>query len=251
VLSVPIPGHANVIETKTFKNNVPGGNAATDLKITSNRHPFAARSDKFEFDTITGNDIAFRSGSVAQGASTTVTISYAGNDKVVKSSASFSFAMGPDVPITSPIVGEFGGQVPIGTGFNGLIELSNDSGSPLFFTNFHAAVNVPAGFFNDIESAAALAVLTDNNLFISQGTPVSLPSAFSLAAGEIRDFNLGPMSGTDFIASFWDVGFSPTLTDTTFGFAVQGVIPEPSTFLLLASGLLALVRQLWKRGASL
>ena len=76
LVSTPILVHANVVETKTFKNSVPGGAAATDLKITSNRHPFAARSDKFDFGDVDGNDIKFRGGSIAQGASTTVTISH-------------------------------------------------------------------------------------------------------------------------------------------------------------------------------
>ena len=61
------PGACHVVETKTFKNSVPGGNAATDIKITSNRHPFAARSDKFDFGDIDGNDITIRGGSLAQG----------------------------------------------------------------------------------------------------------------------------------------------------------------------------------------
>jgi type 1 fimbria pilin len=93
LLSAPILVHANVVETKTFKNSVPGGNAATDIKITSNRHPFAARSDKFDFGNIDGNDITIRGGSLAQGASTIVTISYAGSDKVVKEKASLRAPM--------------------------------------------------------------------------------------------------------------------------------------------------------------
>jgi hypothetical protein len=67
LLSAPILVQANIVETKTFKNNVPGGTAGTDLKITSNRHPFAARSDKFDFGDVDGNDIKFRGGSIAQG----------------------------------------------------------------------------------------------------------------------------------------------------------------------------------------
>ena len=255
LVSTPILVHANVVETKTFKNSVPGGAAATDLKITSNRHPFAARSDKFDFGDVDGNDIKFRGGSIAQGASTTVTISYAGTDKVVKKSASFSFPTGPDVPITtSPIVGELGGQIPVGTGFHGFLQLTNEGDSPLFFTNFRAAVDVPAAFFSDISSTAALALLTDNNLFISQGTLVPVPASFSLAAGEGRGFDLGPMSGTGYISSFFDVFVSLTLPDTTtFGVAVQGpVVPEPSAFLLLASGLavLAVVRCKKRRRSS-
>jgi len=238
LLSAPILVHANVVETKTFKNSVPGGNAATDIKITSNRHPFAARSDKFDFGNIDGNDITIRGGSLAQGASTTVTISYAGNDKVVKEKASFSFPTGPDVPITSPVVGEFGGQIPVGSGFTGFLELTNEGNSLLLFTNFRVAVDVPAGFFSDIGSDAALALLTANNLFISQGTPVPVPTSFALAAGEGRRFDLGPVTGTGYISSFFDVFFDLPLPEiTTFGVAVQGVVPEPETYAMLLAGL--------------
>jgi len=238
LLSAPILTHANVVETKTFKNSVPGGNAATDIKITSNRHPFAARSDKFDFGNIDGNDITIRGGSLAQGASTTVTISYAGNDKVVKEKASFSFPTGPDVPITSPVVGEFGGQIPVGSGFTGFLELTNEGNSLLLFTNFRVAVDVPAGFFSDIGSDAALALLTANNLFISQGTPVPVPTSFALAAGEGRRFDLGPVTGTGYISSFFDVFFDLPLPEiTTFGVAVQGVVPEPETYAMLLAGL--------------
>jgi PEP-CTERM motif len=239
LLSAPILVHAaNVVETKTFKNSVPGGNAATDIKITSNRHPFAARSDKFDFGNIDGNDITIRGGSLAQGASTTVTISYAGNDKVVKEKASFSFPTGPDVPITTPVVGEFGGQIPAGSGFTGFLELTNEGNSPLLFTNFRVAVDVPSIFFSDISSDAALALLTDNNLFIIQGTPVLVPTSFALAAGEGRRFDLGPVTETGYISSFFDVFFDLPLPEiTTFGVAVQGVVPETETYAMLLAGL--------------
>ena len=242
LFSAPILVQADIVETKTFKNNVQGGNPATDIKITSNRPPLKARSDRFNVGTINGNNITFTGGSLPQGASTTVTITYAGSQKVVKESASFSFANGPDVPITTPVVGEFGGQIPVGSGFVGFLELTNEGNSALFFSNFVAAVNVPAAFFSDIGSDAALDLLTANNLFISQGTPVPVPSDFSLAAGEGRRFDLGPMTGTNYISSFFDVFFELTPSDTTrFGIAVQGVVPEPSALLLLASGLALLV----------
>ena len=63
----------------------------------------------------------------------------------------------------------------MGGGFTGFLELTNEGNSPLLFTNFRVAVDVPAGFFSDISSDAALSLLTDNNLFISQGTPVPVP----------------------------------------------------------------------------
>jgi hypothetical protein len=248
VLSIPIVVDATIIETKTFKNTAPGGNAATDLKLTLNRRPDAAKSDKFTNASFpASNAVTFTGGSLGQGGSTTVTITFGGNDRVEKNAASFSFANGPDVPITSPIVGELGGQIPVGGGLHGFLQLTNDSGTPLFFSNFQASVNVPGGLFSDVTSDTALQTFTDNNLFINQGTPVSLPSTFSLAAGEIRDFDLGPILETNFFASFFDVGFSLGIPDTTFGIAAQGVIPEPSTFLLLASGLVGLARQLWRR----
>lgn len=254
LLSAPILVQADIVETKTFKNNVPGGNAATDIKITSNRHPFNAVSDKFDIKDINGNDTQLRGGTLAQGASTTVTLTYDGNAKVVKEKASFSFLGSPDVPITtSPVVGEFGGQLQVGGGFTGFLELTNEGGSPLVFTNFVAAVNVPAAFFSDLGSEDALTLLTANNLFISQGTPVPVPSSFSLAAGEGRRFDLGPVTSTGYISSFFDVFFELTPLDTTtFGVAVQGVVPEPSAFLLLASGLsvLAVARYRTKRRSS-
>jgi hypothetical protein len=250
LFNAPILVHADIVEIKTFKNNVQGGAAATDIKITSNRHPFKAISDRFDISEINGNDIQLRGGSLAQGASTTVTITYDGNAKVVKESASFSFLGSPDVPITTPMVGEFGGQIPVNGGFTGFLELTNEGDSTLVFSNFVAAVNVPAVFFSDLDSDAALALLTANNLFISQGTPVPVPSDFSLAAGEGRRFDLGPMTGTNYISSFFDVFFELTPSDTTrFGVAVQGIVPEPSALLLLASGLslLALAKCRTKR----
>ena len=125
-----------------------------------------------------------------------------------------------------------------GTGLEGEAIVTNDTGATEYFANFLLSYNIPAADF--VDTGEGLQSLTDNNLYISSGVPVSA-SLTSLAAGAsaVFMFGLDWVDALDYIAFSFDAYSSPSLSPTDYlgslGYA-SNAVPEPSTWTLLVLG---------------
>lgn len=100
----------------------------------------------------------------------------------------------------------------------------------------------PQLFFYDVPGLD----LAGNDLYITEGTPVPFPAAFSLVPGEVIRFNLGPVTADGFLVTNFNVDFSSIPTDALIGIGHVSV-PEPATLSLLALGGLILAKRRARR----
>jgi hypothetical protein len=125
-----------------------------------------------------------------------------------------------------------------GTGLEGEAVVTNDTGATEYFANFLLSYDIPAADFAD--TGEGLQNLTNNNLYISAGVPVSA-SLTSLAAGAtaVFLFGLDSVDALDYIAFSFDAYSSPSLSSADYlgslGYA-SNAVPEPSTWTLLVLG---------------
>ena len=126
-----------------------------------------------------------------------------------------------------------------GTGLEGEAIVTNDTGATEYFANFLLSYNIPAADF--VDTGEGLQNLTDNNLYISSGVPVSA-SLTSLAAGAsaVFMFGLDLVDALDYIAFSFDAYSSPSLSPLptlSAAWATPAMpLPEPSTWTLLFLG---------------
>lgn len=125
-----------------------------------------------------------------------------------------------------------------GTGLEGQVTITNDTGATEYFNNFLLSYNIPAANF--VDTGDGLDNLTLNNLYISSG--VSVPESLtSLAANEtaVFTFGLDAVDALDYIAFSFDAYSSPSLSpgDSLGSLGVASdAVPEPSTWVLLVLG---------------
>jgi PEP-CTERM motif len=125
-----------------------------------------------------------------------------------------------------------------GTGLEGEVVVTNDTGATEYFSNFLLSYNIPEADF--VDTGDGLENLTVNNLYISSGVPVSA-SLTSLAAGAsaVFMFGLDTVDKYDYIAFSFDAYSSPSLSSADYlgslGYA-SNAVPEPSTWTLLVFG---------------
>jgi hypothetical protein len=125
-----------------------------------------------------------------------------------------------------------------GTGLEGEVVVTNDTGATEYFNNFLLSYNIPAADF--VDTGGGLQNLTVNNLYISSGVPVS-ESLTSLApdAKAIFTFGLDSVDALDYVAFSFDAYSSPSLSSADYlgslGYA-SNAVPEASTWTLLVLG---------------
>jgi hypothetical protein len=136
-----------------------------------------------------------------------------------------------------------------GTGLEGEVVVTNDSGATEYFSNVLLSYNIPAADF--VDTGDGLENLTVNNLYILSGVPVST-SLTSLApdAKAIFTFGLGSVDALDYIALSFDVYSSSSLSPGGYlgsmGVA-NNAVPEPSTWAMMLIGFAGLGYSAYRR----
>jgi hypothetical protein len=108
------------------------------------------------------------------------------------------------------------------------VVVTNDSGATEYFNNFLLSYNIPAADF--VDTGDGLEALTENNLYISDGVPVTA-SLTSLAAdaSAVFMFGLDSVDALDYIAFSFDADSSPSLSLPTISAAwATPAMPFPS-----------------------
>lgn len=262
-LAAAAPMRLNGISEKyTFTNN--SGMVANDLELTfkqtisaaSTATPFPSNSLSKDKKTITfSGDTVDKNGGKATAI---VNFPNAKQAELTKAQWSFPNNKGKKVDnVEIPNADIRLGMINNGTD-GALVSLTNDeSTANVFITGFALATNVPGSLF--VDSPAGLAGLAANNMYFSQGTPVtsdpvtgmSIPSTFELTPGQGVTFNLGSVNPQDYIELTYTSDFS--WTPSPYAIQVTAAdsptsTPEPSTIILLGTGtfgLLGYVR--WRR----
>lgn len=246
LLMLILPALVDAIPTfesyKGIKNDT--GKSATDLKLTYNRVVFGGVSDTFSNQPVlNGKMITFSGGEVPNTKTDSGVSFFDTKDGVQKTTlvkSEWSFPADPNQEKKVPQVGKEDRKKP-GNSLDGFIDIFNEDSVTLFFSNFRIAKDVPETFFGT--SDTELQALIDNELFIDQGILVPFPSSFSLLPSQSIRFDLGIVTEADYLVTVFDVDFSSTPTNDliTLGHASKNIIPEPSTFILFAVGILAII----------
>jgi hypothetical protein len=217
-----------------FESTDNNRNPAIDARITLNGNVNAGASNVFGQGTVNNNVVTFNGGPLPPGKSHRMAI--ASTNGVNATKFEFSFAANPNVEVqqTGALIDMESGKYLSNGVLHGFVSVTNDDTNSLTFSNFAAAVNIPESNFGESQSQIQSAI--SNNLFLSSGTPASVPSTFQLSPGATDFFDLGPVSASGYEAAVYNVAYTDqTLPVSSFDFggvASNNLVPEPASLTL-------------------
>lgn len=232
--AVVTASHAMGDVIQVFESTNNNRNPAIDARITLNGNVNAGASNVFGPGTVNANVVTFVGGPLASGKAHKMAI--ASTNGVNATKFEFSFAANPNVEVqqTGALVDMESGKYLSDGVLHGFASVTNDDTNSLTFSNFAAAVDIPASNFGSSQSQLQSAIT--NNLFLSSGTPAGVPSGFQLSPGATDFFDLGPVSASGYEAAVFNLAYTDqTLPVSSFDFggvASGNVVPEPATLTL-------------------